>query len=278
MSKIGVYAFTWLTLVLAGAITMVVFNPQNKPVKIMELTFSGGFWAANEKYEYYSDGTVFFKDFIRGRGNNSILLPGSILDELSSRIELLLEKHHNGLELKPTGGADYFIYNLTVYHKGNVVTFYWTDVSGKLPEELVYLYSLLRGINGFASNRQNIIFYLKTERPTVRKGETLNMLAIAVNPEEEGFQYYSPTPCSPDFKICVKTPSGREIELFPIGYDTGKTCIQVVQERVLNPGDVIESEYDYTFYEEGTYVIEAYFPYAEWNEKRYVYIIEISVS
>jgi len=278
MSKIGVYAFTWITIVLAGAITMVILNPQNKPVKIMELNVSGGFWAANEKYEYYPDGTVFFKDFVRGRGNNSILIPGSILDELLSRIGLLLEKYPNGLELKPTGGADYFTYNLTVYHKRDIISFYWTEVSEEPPKELVYLHSLIREINGFASNRQDVLFYLKTDRLAVRRGETLRVIAIAVNLGRKDFQYRSPTPCTPDFKTCIKTPSGSKIELFPIGYDSGKICIQVVQERVLKAGNMTQSEYEYTVDEEGIYVIEAYFPYAKWEDTRHYSSLKIIVS
>jgi hypothetical protein len=283
MSKIGVYVFTWLTIVLAGAITMVILNPQNKsaqnkPVKIMELTVSGGFWGADEKYEYYSNGTVFFKDLLGRWESNSVLIPSSILDELSSRIGLLLEKYPNGLELKPTGGADYFTYNLTVYHKGDIIDFYWTDVSEEPPKELVYLHSLLREINGFASNRQDVIFYLKTDRFAVRRGETLRVMAIAVNLGGKDFQYRSPTPCTPDFKTCVKTPNGSRIELFPIGYDSGKTCIQVVQERVLKAGNMTQSEYEYTVNEEGIYVIEAYFPYAEWEETRHRSSLEIMVS
>jgi hypothetical protein len=277
MSKIHVYVFTWLTIVLAGAIIMVIFNPQNKPVKIMELIVSGGIWGAYEKYEYYSDGTVFFKDLLGRWESNSVLIPSFILDELSSRIGILLEKYPNGLEL-PVEGADFFIYNLTVYHKGDTVSFYWSDVSEELPIELVYLYNLLSRVSYFTSRRAHVIFYLKTDRLTVSRGETLRMIAIAVNPGEKDFQYRSPTPCTPDFKIFVKTPSGSKIELFPTGYDSGRACIQVVQERVLKTGDMIQLEYEYRVDEEGVYVIEACFPYAEWEGERYYSFLKIIVS
>jgi len=277
MNRMSVYAFTWFTLVLAGAIVMAVLSLCNKPVKIMELVFSGGFWAANEKYEYYSDGAVFFKDFARGQESSSILLPNYILDELVRRVSLLLEKYPNGLKLKPMGGADYFTYNLTVYHKGDTVSFYWTDLSEEPPKELIYLHSLLREINGFASNRHNVIFYSKIDRLAFSRGEALHMAVIAVNLGGKDYQYCSPTPCAPDFKASVKTPSGSKIELFPIGYDPGKACVQVVQERVLKAGDMIQSEYEYTVDEGGVYVVEAYFPYADWEETRHYSSLEIMV-
>ena len=274
MYEIRLYALIWLTTVLAGGICIILISFQNSHRKIMELSISGGFWGVYETYEYYSDGTLFAK-----RREASVLLPSYVLDELTNRMNLLLEKYPDGLELKPEeGAADYFIYNLTIYDRDRVIKYYWTDASEKPPKELAYLYHLLHETSGFPFNPGDIIFYLETDKLNVKKGETLKIYATAVNLMREDFQYYSPTPCSPDFKIYLKTPSGRRIELFPVGYDSGRICIQVIQERVLKAGDIIRSEYEYKFIEEGIYVIEAQFPYAEWEETKYHCVLEIPVS
>jgi hypothetical protein len=243
----------------------------------MELTVSGGFWARREKYEYYSNGSIVFNDPARNR-SGSLVMPISINDELLQRMKTILEAYPDGLKLEPGGGADYFIYNLTIYSKGRTVTYYWTDVSGELPGELSYLASLLRELNSFTSGYSKIVFYLKTDKLVVKKGETLKILAIAFNPAQEDFPYASPTPCSPDFKIHIQAPGGERIELYPVGHDPEKPCIQVIQNRVLEAGGTIESEYNYTFNEEGTYALEAFFPYAEWSETRYTYILTILVQ
>lgn len=275
MSRIGFYAFVWLAAVLIGSLIVTLISVQKNLEKIMELTISGGFWGAYETYEYYSNGTVFAK-----RRSSSILLPSFVLDELTSRMSLLLKACPDGLKLRPEeGAADYFIYNLTVYSKGKAINYYWTDVGEKPPKELAYLHHLLRETSGFPSNLQeDIIFYLKTDKLSVNKGDTLKIYAIVVNPMQKDFHYSSPTPCSPDFKIYLHTPSGRRIELFPVGYDPEKICVQVIQERVLKAGNMVQSEYEYTFSEEGVYIIEAHFPYAEWEETRYHSILEIPVS
>lgn len=274
MDGIRLFALLWLITVLAGGICVVLITFQNSNRKIMELSISGGFWNIRETYEYYSDGILLAK-----RQGVSVSLPSYVLDELTSRMNILLEKYPNGLELKPEeGAADYLIYNLTIYNKNRAINYYWTDVIEKPPKELAYLHHLLHGASGFPFNPRDIIFYLKTERLNVKKGETLKIYAIAVNIMQEDFQYFSPTPCSPDFKIYLKTPSNRRIELFPVGYDSEKICIQVIQERVLKAGGIIRSEYEYKFSEEGIYVIEAQFPYAEWEEAKYHCVLEILVS
>ncbi|MCX8182916.1 MAG: hypothetical protein N3F08_00635 [Crenarchaeota archaeon] len=276
MSRLKLKVFLGALAVLAAA-TIIIIALQRKPGKIMELTVSGGFWTRHEKYEYYSNGSIIFNDLARNKSGSS-LIPISTNDELLRRMKTLLEAYPGGLKLEPGSGADYFIYNLTIYSNGRTVTYYWTDVSGELPRELSYLASLLHELNSFASGYSKIVFYLKTDRLIANKGETLKILAIAFNPSQEDFPYASPTPCSPDFKIHLQAPGGERIELYPVGHDPEKPCIQVIQNRVLKAGGTIEAEYAYTFNKEGTYVLEAFFPYAEWSETRYTYMLMVLVQ
>jgi hypothetical protein len=274
--KTYVYLLALTALILAGAVGTVMLRLQKVQEKIMELTVSGGFWARMEKFEFYENGSIIYRDLTRNI-KNSTSIPHSTLMELIGRMKLLLEAYPEGLKLEPMGGADYFTYNLSIYSNGRTTTYYWTDVSEEQPEELSYLASLLHGMNSFAAGYWKIVFYLKTEKLAFNKGETLKMFAVAINPSRSDFQYASPTPCHPDFRIQLRTPSGETVELFPVGYDPKKPCIQVVQNRTLKPGDTIQLEYNYTFSEEGTYVVEAYFPYAEWSATRYVSMLMITV-
>jgi len=276
MNGLKLKVFLGVLVVLAAA-TVIIIGFQRKPEKIMELTVSGGFWARREKYEYYSNGSIVFNDPARNRSGSSVM-PISTNDELLHRMKTILEAYPDGLKLEPGSGADYFIYNLTIYSKSGTVTYYWTDVSGELPVELHYLASLLQELNSFTSGYSKIVFYLKTDKLVVNKGETLKILATAFNPAQEDFTYAAPTPCSPDFKIHIQAPGGGIIELYPVGYDPEKPCVQVIQNRVLEAGGTIESEYNYTFNEEGIYVLEAFFPYAEWSETRYTYILKVLVQ
>jgi hypothetical protein len=274
--KTYVYLLALIAIILAGAASIVMFRFQKEQGKLMELTVSGGFWARMEKFEFYANGSIIYHDLARNM-EKSTSIPPWILGELTDRMNLLLKAYPDGLKLEPGGGADYFTYNLSIYGNGRTTTYYWTDVSGEPPEELSYLTSLLRGMNSFASGYWKIVFYLKTGKLVVNKGEMLKMFAVAMNPSQKDFPYASSTPCSPDFKVKLQTPGGETIELFPVGYDSEKPCIQVIQNRTLKPGDMIQLEYNYTFNEEGTYVVEAYFPRAEWSATRYVYMLTITV-
>ncbi|MEM2088178.1 MAG: hypothetical protein QXF52_05815 [Thermoproteota archaeon] len=273
--KICPYLLALTVMILVGAVSIMIFSFQKERGKIMELTVSGGFWARMERFECYANGSVVFKDLARNL-ENTMMIPCQLLDELTDRMTLLLKAYPEGLKLEPTGGADYFIYNLNIYSNGKTVTYYWTDVSEEFPNELSYFISLLRGASSFASGYWDIMFYLKTDKLIVNRGETLKIFPTAMNPAQKNFSYVSPTPCSPDFKLYLQTSGGRRVELFPTDYDP--PCIQVIQNRTLNSGNMIQSEYNYTFEKSGIYIIEAYFPYAEWSETRYVCTLTISVQ
>jgi hypothetical protein len=276
MIKTYLYLLVLTTILLVGAVSIALLSFQKDRGKIMELIVSGGFWARIEKFECYANGSIVFNDLVRNR-RNSTLIPRPLLDELTDRMNLLLKAYPDGLKLEPGGGADYFIYNLSIYSNGKMITYYWTDVSEEPPGELLYFASLWSGMNSFASGYWKIVFYLKTDKLVVNKGETSRVFAIAMNPTRESCSYASPTPCSPDFKLYLQTPDGKRIELFPTDYDPAKPCIQVIQNRTLNPGSMIQLEYNYNFEKSGPYIIEAYFPYAEWSVTRYVCKLKISV-
>ncbi len=220
-----------------------------------------------ERYVYHSDGSAVFS----GYGESSSVTLALVSDELKRRVKILLAAYPNGLRLEAQGGADYFVYNLTVYDGGRAVTYYWTD--GELPRELHYLASLLKSLNNFASRRSGVIFYVEVDKLVIKRGETLRIAAVVLNPTETDFVYFSPTPCSPDFRMYLRSSRGVEIELCPDG-STGP-CIQVIQERVLKAGGSVKVSYSYMFGEVGTYFLEAFFPYAQWSEATSITILVI---
>ncbi|MGQ9596771.1 MAG: hypothetical protein ACUVQY_06320 [Thermoproteota archaeon] len=203
-----------MILVIAVSIMILMLSFQGGTGKLMELNISGGFAGMNMNFEYYSNGSIVFND-LRRNLRNSVLVPRRIMDELMSRIDLLLDAYPDGLELKPEGGADYFIYSLSVYGNGRKITYWWTDMSEN-PKELVYLVDLLRKTNALASGSGELILYVKTDKLKVERGEALKIFIMVINPLERDFQYPSPTPCSPDFKAYLYAQENRVTELFPI--------------------------------------------------------------
>lgn len=115
--KICPYLLALTVMILVGAVSIMIFSFQKEHEKIMALTVSGGFWARMEQVEYYANGSVVFSDLARNM-KNSTVIPRPLLDELIDMMNLLLKAYPEGLKLEPTGGADYFIYNLSIYRNG----------------------------------------------------------------------------------------------------------------------------------------------------------------
>jgi len=270
------YILGIITLISIGIIS-ICFNLQKGTDKIMELNVSGGFASMNIHFEYYKNGSVIYNN-LKTSTKISVILPNTIVKELETRINTLLETYPYGLDLKPDpNSADYFTYNLQVFSNGKKVIYRWTDISNS-SKELFYVAQFIFEINNFVLNRNTIFVYLKIDELNIKSGEKAKIFAVAMNPTQENFSYSSPTPCSPDFRLYLYTLEGEKIELFPTNYNASKPCIQVVQTRVLKPGDLIQSEYEYTFSKEGIYTIEVLFPYADWNQVRYDNRINIEVS
>ena len=138
----------------------------------------------------------------------------------------------------------------------------WTDTS-KSPPSLLSLASFISQVNSFITRGDNIIFFIKTYNIDYKEGETLLFRVIALNPTTIDFNYRSPTPCTPNFKLIIVASDGKELELYPIGSEGGKPCLQVVQGRILGSGSQIQSEYEYPLKTKGSYIIQANFPYSD---------------
>ncbi|MEM3385906.1 MAG: hypothetical protein QXE78_10325, partial [Nitrososphaeria archaeon] len=177
------------------------------------------------------------------------------------------------------GSADFFTYKLSVNTGYKTVVFEWTDTSNLMPELQMLSQSIFK-INDMIVRQveQQISLTIFVEKYEYRVGEKVAFKVVSKNVGDKDFRYSSPTPCHPNFKVVVYSPDGKEFEVYPKGVPMGRPCIQVVEERVLKVGEEISSEYEYVCSYKGNYIIRAWFPYAEWSEKRWETEIVIQVE
>lgn len=274
--KVSAYLIGTPALVLAvAAVLLLLAGSEKGESAVLEFNVTGGFWGRNDGFKLYSDGSLAYR--VKGETVRTSTLPAQILTELDSRVEQLLRSYPSGLKLEPSGGADYFVYSLAIRRGGEVVTYRWTELS-EVPGELLYLADLLRGVNDFLAGWGGVVVFIRASSLSVDKGRTLELRVSAFNLAQEDFTYESPTPCHPDLKVLLYREQAEPVELFPVGYDPGAPCIQVVQQRKLEASGNLHAEYRVTLKEEGTYTVEASFPYAEWNQRRFTSRITVTVK
>lgn len=270
---------TLTIIILITLLLQLVIYSENKieeAEKFIELNISGGLASMQINILYYKNNTMLYNN-IKINVNKTINISDKIMKELSNRVSELIKAYPNGLYLPPNPhSADYFTYILKFYQNKKEIIFSWTDTSN-IPTALNYLKQLLLKTMNLITTNETIIFYLKLEKLEIKENETIKIFTIAINPAQNNFSYTSPTPCSPDFKLFIKTPRNETIEIFPLNY-VEKPCIQIIQQRTLKAGKIIQSEYQYTFATKGNYTIKALFPYAEWNQIRYLDELIIEVT
>ena len=281
MLLISLRLFTVITASLALALCLFIavlfFLPIYEQEKLLELDVSGGFANMQIHVDYFRNGTVVYNNTKTGFFGRA-QVSNSQLEQLERKIRVLTDSYPNGLELEAEpSSADYFNYNMKVYGEDELLTFIWTDASRK-PTPITNMANLLSDINQLVVRSDGIIVLIKPDKEKYNKGEKTIIKVEVSNPTQTDFEYSSPTPCHPDIGVHIIDSDNNEIKIFPISVDMNKTCIQVIQERVLKSGFKIELEYEYTFRRQGEYLVEASFPYAEFNQYRYQSQIVISVS
>ena len=269
--------FFVLGIMVQYVTTNTSFFSDSQDKKLMTLNISGGLAAMQIDVEYYSDGLIVYNNSKTHFGR-SIQIQQPMLEELTSRIAVLIRDYKQGLVLNAEpGSADYFTYSLAVFNNGKALIYQWTDTS-KSPPSLHGLASLISQVNNLASKDDSIIFFIKIDKTNYKEGEKLLFRVIALNPTGENYNYQSPTPCTPNFNVIIVGPDIKGVEVYPIGSEADKPCTQVVQGRVLGSDSQIQSEYEYTFKAQGSYIIQTSFPYPEWSDSRYQDEVVISYT
>ncbi|MEM3403012.1 MAG: hypothetical protein QXJ17_00460 [Nitrososphaeria archaeon] len=273
-------AVLFVFMILVTIVQVVAINTtfsQTSKGKFMELSISGGFAAMQIKVEYFKDGLVVYNNSRAGFFRNATI-PVQLMDELYSKLNALITKYPAGLKLEAEpGSADYFTYVLCVNRDGKKVVFEWADTS-KSPTYLSDLSHVLFKINNYVVGNEKIILLIETSKTVYQVGEKMFVKVLAINLAYNVFEYNSPTPCSPNFRVMVKTPDGRESEVSPIDSDTSKPCIQVVEKRFLSPMSMLVEDYEIELANVGFYEVRAVFPYAQWSETKFHDSIIVQVS
>jgi hypothetical protein len=266
-----------LALSLCLLIAVLFLLPIYEPEKLFELDITGGFANMQIHVDFLRDGTAVYNNTKTGFSGRT-QASSSQLEELERRIKILTDSYPNGLELEAEpSSADYFNYNMKVYGEDELLTFIWTDTSKK-PTPLTNVANLVSDINQLIVRNDSMIVLIKPDKEKYNEGEKATMKVEVSNPTQNDFEYSSPTPCHPDIKVLIMESGNTKTEIFPIGMDIDKTCIQVIQGRVLKSGSKIELEYEYTFQSQGEYLVEASFPYNGFSQYHFQSQIIISVS
>lgn len=253
---------TYVLLTSLAVISVIAFTQVFRRTEgnvALEYSVSGGIWGRSDGFSLYADGKAVYRS--RSEIARSIKLPEAVVADLITKVEKLSEEYPSGLRLEPPGGADYFIYSLSVRKGEKTITYQWTDLS-ELPAELLHVHDSLRTINSFLSRSGSILVYVSVSQPLVKVGSNVRVEAHAFNLGEKDYAYVSPTPCHPDFKV-VLYGGAEPVELYPLGYSQTALCAQVLQERALKAGEALTAIYELKVSSAGVYWIEASFPYME---------------
>lgn len=262
--KASVYLAGACIVAAAAIVFLFVSSKGEESDIILEYSVKGGIWGRNDGVVIDASGNAVYR--VGGSAVRSVKLPEQVLSSLKTRLDKLLSSYPHGLKLEPEGGADYFIYSLAARKGGALLTYVWTDLS-KAPLELSHLHDLLRAVTASLESDVNILVYIDAGEPEAEVGATRRIRVTIFNLMPEDFHYTAPTPCHPDARVVLHREGVEPAEIYPVGFDPNRLCVQVLEARVLKARGSISLEYDLHLSERGEYAIEASFPYAE--ERRF---------
>lgn len=277
-----ILVFLVVSIFFAIVQTLIIIGEKKLPmneVHAAKLDISGGIAGMQIEVEYYRNGSIIYKNFKTGF-MKQVQAPDEIQTEFFEYLKKLMKKYPEGFKLEPKpGSADFFVYKLDVTSGYKKVVYEWTDTSYLIPE-LHMLSQSIFNINDMIVRQveQQISLKILVEKYDYQVGEIVVFKVVSKNIGSSDFRYGSPTPCHPNFKVIVYSPDGKELEVYPKGVPMDRPCIQVIEERTLNVGEEISSEYEYVCSFKGKYIIRAWFPYAEWSEKRWENEVVIEVK
>jgi hypothetical protein len=85
--------------------------------------------------------------------------------------------------------------------------------------------------------RDGLVLEIRADRARWTQGEVVTISAILRNMGYRQIIYYRATPCDPDFDITLRSRYG-DVPLYERNFSK-PVCIQVISERILEPGEVI---------------------------------------
>ncbi|QOJ79011.1 hypothetical protein IG193_00655 [Infirmifilum lucidum] len=225
---------------------------------------TGGLAGLDREYVFCEDGGVLLRDLKLGQERRIQLDPES-LGLVHGIYELLKTLPDTSVQAKQ-GAADFFTYSLDFDGR----RLEWVDpgvASSRVPGGLLSAHRLLAAlvedkVSGTSATYQVAVregpVELRVELPRyyAKVGEPLTLRVAVANVGSSTLAYYAPTPCDPDVSVSSDLSSSITF-VEPAQRDV---CAQVLQERRLDPGGVVENTLTVVFHEGGLARLEVTFP------------------
>ncbi|GEM_PF-1343630 len=234
---------------------------------------SGGIVGFREEIEFYNDGKIVYKDLKTGE---------KIEIKLDEKLTQLLKYLHDKIvKISPIsikakmGAADFFTYKIDIGGK----TFEWVDAwaaEKEIPNEILDFHTFISMIFMDKIKKSFTNYRMIAEKNNVRieaefdsyyyaKNEPINIKVTIRNIGNEIINYASPTPCHPD--VLISSDLEYEIEFTKPKFSKETICIQVIEERKIEPNSLIENIAIITFKNSGIAHITIRFPLATFEQE-----------
>lgn len=245
---------------------------------------SGGIAGFMEEVEVYSDGKIIYKDLKTGE---------KIEINLDEKLTKLLKYLHDEIIKTPPikieakmGAADFFTHKLTINGKN----FEWVDVwaaEKEIPDEILEFHTFISMIFMDKVKKSFTNYIMIAEKNNIRieaelnnyyyaKNEPINIKITIMNIGDETINYSSPTPCHPD--VLINSDLEYELEFTKPNFSKETICIQVIEERKIEPNSFIENIAIITFKSSGIAYINIRFPLATFEEEIVTLTIPLFIS
>ncbi len=233
---------------------------------------SGGIAGFREELEVYN-GKIVYKDLRTGE---------KIEIKLNEKLKKLVRYFYDEIVKLPsisvkakTGAADFFSYKLTINGKN----FEWVDswaAEKELPIEIsdfnifismIIMDNIKKSFTNYiiTSEKNNIRIEAELNSYYYAKNEPINIKIIVKNMGNKEISYSSPTPCHPD--VLISSDLEHEVEFIKPKFSKETVCIQVIEERKIEPNSLIENIAIITFKNSGMAYIKIRFPLASFEQE-----------
>jgi hypothetical protein len=234
---------------------------------------SGGIAGFGEELEFYNDGRIVYKD-LRTREKIEIKIDEKLIQLLKYFHDEIVKMQSINIGAK-MGTADFFTYKVTIDGK----TFEWVDTwaaEKEIPNKILE-FQIFISMIFMDKVKKNFTNYIMTaEKNDVRieaelnnyyyaKNEPINIKIIIKNIGDKTINYTSPTPSHPD--VLLTSNLEHELEFTKPKFSKDTICIQVIEERRIEPNSFIENIAIINFKSNGIAYINIRFPLATFEKE-----------
>ncbi|MEM1575684.1 MAG: hypothetical protein QXF09_03790 [Nitrososphaerota archaeon] len=226
-----------------------------------------------EELEVYENGKIIYKD-LKTRGKIEINLDEKLIKLLKYLHNEIIKTPPIKIEAK-MGAADFFTHKLTINGKN----FEWVDTwaaEKEIPNEILEFHTFISMIFMDKVKKSFTNYIMIAEKDNIRieaelnnyyyaKNEPINIKITIRNIGDETINYSSPTPCHPD--ILINSDLEYDLEFIKPKFSKETICIQVIEERKIEPNSFIENIAIITFKNSGIAHVSIRFPLASFEKE-----------